>query len=43
MTKVKLLIREYDKEKDAIKKLVVLGAIQDELEHTKKDLLRKVK
>ena len=43
MNKVKSLIREYEKEKDSIKKLVLVDSIQNELEKTKKELARKVR
>ena len=43
MNKVKSLIREYEKEKDTIKKLVLVDSIQNELEKTKKELARKVR
>ena len=43
MNKVKSLIREYEKEKDSIKKLVLVDSIENELEKTKKDLSRKVR
>jgi len=43
MMKIKLLIQEYDKEKDNFKKLVILGGIQNELEKTKKELSRKIR
>ena len=43
MTKVKLLVREYEKEKDAFRKLVLVGSIEDELEKIKKELSKKVK
>ncbi len=42
MTKIKSLIRDYDKEKDPFKKLVLVGAILDELEIIKKELTRKL-
>ena len=42
MVKIKLLIREYEKEKDSFQKLVILGSIQNELEKTKKELSRKI-
>ncbi len=43
MNKVKSLIREYEKEKDSIKKLVLVDSIENELEKTKKELARKVR
>ena len=43
MNKVKSLIREFEKEKDTIKKLVLVDSIQNELEKTKKELARKVR
>ena len=43
MNKVKSLIREYEKEKDSIKKLVLVDSIQNELEKTKKELAMKVR
>ncbi len=43
MNKVKSIIREYEKEKDSIKKLVLVDSIQNELEKTKKELARKVR
>jgi len=43
MNKVKSIIREYEKEKDTIKKLVLVDSIQNELEKTKKELARKVR
>ena len=43
MNKVKSLIREYEKEKDTIKKLVLVDSIENELEKTKKELARKVR
>jgi len=43
MTKVKLLIREFEKEKDPFKKLVLVGSIFDELEVIKKELSKKVR
>ena len=43
MTKVKILIQEYDKEKDPFRKLLVIGSIFDELEKTKKELTRKIR
>jgi hypothetical protein len=43
MNKVKSLIREFEKEKDSIKKLVLVDSIQNELEKTKKELARKVR
>ena len=43
MNKVKSLIREFEKEKDSIKKLVLVGSIENELEKTKKELSRKVR
>ncbi len=43
MNKVKSLIREFEKEKDSLKKLVLVDSIQNELEKTKKELARKVR
>jgi len=43
MNKVKSLIREFEKEKDTIKKLVLVDSIENELEKTKKELARKVR
>ena len=43
MNKVKSIIREYEKEKDTIKKLVLVDSIENELEKTKKELARKVR
>ena len=42
MNKIKTLIRDFEKIKDPFQKLVVLGAIQNELEILKKDLSRKI-
>ena len=43
MNKVKSIIREFEKEKDSLKKLVLVDSIQNELEKTKKELARKVR
>ena len=43
MTKIKLLIREYEKHKDAFQQLIVLGQIQNQLDALKKELSRKVR
>ena len=43
MNKVKSLIREYEKEKGPLKKLVLVDSIENELEKTKKELARKVR
>jgi len=43
MNKIKTLIRDFEKTKDAFQKLVVLGSIQNELETLKKELSRKIK
>ena len=43
MNKLKSIIREFEKEKDSIKKLVLVDSIQNELEKTKKELARKVR
>jgi hypothetical protein len=42
MNNIKKLIRNFDGEKDAFKKLVILGAIQNQLEIIKKDLSKKI-
>ncbi len=43
MTKVKLLIKQYEKEKDALKQLILVDQIQDELKNIRKGLAKKVK
>ena len=43
MNKIKKLIQDYDRTKDAFQKLLVLGTIQNELEAIKKDLSKKIK
>jgi len=42
MNNIKKLIRDFDGEKDSFKKLVILGAIQNQLEIIKKDLSKKI-
>jgi len=42
MNNIKKLIRDFDRENDAFKKLVILGAIQNQLEIIKKDLSKKI-
>ena len=43
MNKIKKLIQDFDRTKDAFQKLLVLGTIQNELEAIKKDLSKKIK
>ena len=43
MNKIKKLIKDFDKNKDAFQKIVVLGSIQNELEILKKELSRKIR
>ena len=43
MNKIKKLILDYERTKDAFQKLIVLGSIQNELEGLKKDLSKKIK
>lgn len=43
MHKIKTLIREYEKHKDSLQKLIVVGSIQNELDALKKELSRKIK
>ena len=43
MNKIKNLIRDFEKTPDPFQKLVVLGAIQNELETLKKELSKKIK
>ncbi len=43
MTKIKLLIREYEKQKDPFQQLVVLGQMQNQLDEMKRELSRKVR
>jgi len=43
MHKIKTLVRDYEKHKDSLQKLMVLGSIQNELDILKKELSRKIK
>ena len=43
MNNVKSLIRDYEREKDSFKKLMLLGTILNELETIKKELSKKVR
>tara|TARA_E500000331_G_C17237751_1_gene705588 strand:- start:1042 stop:1176 length:135 start_codon:yes stop_codon:yes gene_type:complete len=43
MNKIKLLIREFEKEKEPFQQLVVLGQIQNQLDEIKRELSRKIR
>jgi len=43
MNKIKNLIRDYEKTPDPFQKMLVLGAIQNELETLKKELSKKIR